>query len=97
MSKTQWPDLFPIVDTWLPGETLYSLASRHHLVSGNILAANTCEQLFGHSRLGCSHDLPGQLDEFVKRTGGGLGGPPTSPATVQFSRISFPIGLLPTR
>lgn len=73
MNDTPWRDLFPIADSWLPGEILYSLASRHHLVSGNILAAQTCVQLFGHSRLGCSHDLPAQLHEFVKRTEGVLG------------------------
>lgn len=73
MIDTPWRELFPIVDTWLPGETLFSLASRHHIVSGNVLASQTCQQLFGHPRLGCSHDLPAQLDEFVERTGGALG------------------------
>lgn len=75
MSDTLWANLSPVVDTWFPGETLYSLASRHHHVSGNMLASQTCEQLFGHTHLGCSHDLPAQLDEFVRRTDGALGTP----------------------
>jgi len=61
------------VTEWLPGETLFSLASRHHHISGNILAAQTSLQLFGHSRQGLSHDFPARVSHFVKQTHGLLG------------------------
>jgi len=60
----------PLLDQWLPDETLFSLASRHHVVSGNVRPGDTCFQLFGHKRLGSSHDLPARVDEFVRRTAG---------------------------
>jgi transposase len=63
----------PQITEWLPQETLYSLASRHHHVSGNVLPAETCLQLFGHWRQGSSHDMPSRIDEFVQRTEGILG------------------------
>ena len=58
---------------WLPDETLFSLASRFHRVSGNRLAATTCQALFGHARQGCAHDLPSRIDEFVARSEGKFG------------------------
>lgn len=63
----------PRLTTWLPGETLFSLASRYHLISGNALPADSCLQLFGHRRLGSAHDLPSRIDELVARTWGELG------------------------
>ena len=66
-----WP--LPHVTRWLPQETLYSLASRHHHASGNILPSQTSQQLFGHNRQGALHDIPSRIDEFVKRTEGALG------------------------
>lgn len=63
----------PSLTTWLPGETLFSLASRYHLISGNFLAADSCLQLFGHSKQGSAHDIPSRIDEFVARTRGELG------------------------
>ncbi|HJV87900.1 MAG TPA: TnsD family Tn7-like transposition protein [Noviherbaspirillum sp.] len=58
---------------WYPDETLFSLASRYHVVSGNLSAAATCMRLFGHPQRGSQHDLPGRIDEFVRRTGSLLG------------------------
>lgn len=68
-------DLFgrPTFLSWLPGETLFSLISRHHRFRGHTLAAHTCEQFFGHPRAGSPHDLPGRLSHFVSRTGGRFG------------------------
>lgn len=58
---------------WLPDESLYSLAARHHRISGNLRPERTALQLFGHSRGGYPHDLPGGLDHFVAVTDGRLG------------------------
>lgn len=58
---------------WLPGETLFSLVSRHHCFWGHPLAARTCEQFFCHSRAGSQHDLPSRLSHFVARTDGCFG------------------------
>ena len=58
---------------WLPDEILFSLASRHHLMSGNALASSTCQQLFGDSRQGSQHDLPCRIDHFSTVTRGLLG------------------------
>ncbi|MGZ5799376.1 MAG: TnsD family Tn7-like transposition protein [Burkholderiaceae bacterium] len=60
---------------WLPDETLFSLASRYHRLSGNTLASATCRHLFGDARVGTMHDFPGRVDEFCMRTGGYLGDP----------------------
>lgn len=69
------PDLFPSlsVTQWLPGETLFSLVSRHHRLSSNSLARATCLQVFGHPKQGCAHDFPCRLNVFVHRTGTALG------------------------
>lgn len=68
-------DLFgkPALLSWLPGETLFSLVSRHHQFRGHTLAVHTCEQFFAHSRAGSQHDLPSRLSHFVDRTGGCFG------------------------
>lgn len=58
---------------WYPDETLFSLASRYHVVSGNLSAAATCMRLFGHPQRGCQHDLPSRIDEFARRSGSLLG------------------------
>lgn len=58
----------PTLLAWLPGETLFSLVSRHHFFWGNPLSARTCEQVFGHRRAGSQHDLPSRLSHFVSRT-----------------------------
>jgi hypothetical protein len=65
-------DLHPL-PSWLPDETLFSLASRYHHLSGNRLASHTCHELFGHGQQGAQHDLPTRLTHFVSATGGVLG------------------------
>lgn len=71
----QVADLFdsPTFLSWLPGETLFSLASRHHYFRGHVLAAHTCEEFFGHHRAGSQHDFPSRLSQFVRRTRGCFG------------------------
>ncbi|WP_159918219.1 TniQ family protein [Pantoea sp. 18069] len=70
------PDLFPdfLLLNWLPDETLFSLVSRQHLLSGEVIASRTSERFFGGSRAGAQHDFPNRLATFVERTGGRLGG-----------------------
>lgn len=63
----------PAFLSWLPGETLFSLVSRHHCFSGHALSARTCKQFFGHERAGSQHDLPSRLFQFVARTKGCCG------------------------
>lgn len=63
----------PFVDAWRDDETLFSLASRQHVISCSARASDTCRALFGHAQLGSAHDLPSCLDRFVERTGGILG------------------------
>lgn len=63
----------PAFLSWLPGETLFSLVSRHHYFSGHVLSARTCKQFFGHERAGSQHDLPSRLCQFVARTRGCFG------------------------
>lgn len=58
---------------WLPGETLFSLCSRYHLLSGNRLASTTCKALFGHARQGSQHDLPCRLETLFRRSAGVCG------------------------
>jgi transposase len=50
---------------WLPDESLYSLASRHHQLAGNVRPEQTAAQLFGHAHGGFPHDLPAGLDYFA--------------------------------
>lgn len=68
-------DLFnPLLGlNWLPDETVFSLASRHHRIAGNMRSSDTCRQLFGHAYQGSAHDLPSRIQEFTRRTGGSLG------------------------
>lgn len=69
------PDFFPDEQLlqWLPGEMLFSLLSRQHLLSGASLALRTSERFFGRAREGSQHDFPSHLAYFVERTGGQLG------------------------
>lgn len=53
---------------WLPDESLFSLLSRFHILSGNRLASDTCRSLFGHPHGGCEHDFPTRLGELCRRT-----------------------------
>ena len=59
--------------TWLPDETLFSLVSRHHALSGALHPWITCDRFFGHRRRGSAHDFPSRLDEFASRTGFAFG------------------------
>ena len=73
--RDQNEDLFsgPRIRKWLPDETLYSLASRQHVLSGNWNPAETCIQLFGHPRSGAAHDFPSNIDFFCRTTNLELG------------------------
>ena len=72
-TEGQSVDLPAFLPSWLPGETLYSLCSRYHHLSGNRLAADTCLQLFTAQDAGFLHDFPSHLESFVARTQGVLG------------------------
>ncbi|WP_354533516.1 TniQ family protein [Ralstonia sp. 1138] len=58
---------------WLPDETLFSLVSRQHSVSGNVCASTTCHEVFGVDRLGPDANIPRVLASFVAATGGRYG------------------------
>jgi transposase len=62
----------PLV-TWLGNETVFSLAARHHRLSGNALARSTCLQLFKHHRLGSQHDFPSRIQVLADQARGTLG------------------------
>ncbi len=66
-------DFGPGLLEWLPGETLFSLISRQHRLSGRRLAEETCRIFFGSARGGSQHDFPTCLDALARRTGGLLG------------------------
>lgn len=57
----------------LPGETLFSLCSRHHRLWGHGSSWPSTIALFGGRRLGTQHDFPAGIDAFVARTGGHYG------------------------
>lgn len=52
---------------WLPNESLYSLCSRYHQLSGHVTSARTCQMLFGSDRVGSSHDIPARLLSLLGR------------------------------
>lgn len=58
---------------WLPGETLFSLISRHHFFWGHPLSSRTCLQFYGHARAGSQHDFPSRLSRFEELTQGRYG------------------------
>lgn len=68
---TSSAELFrPQIDPgWLPDETLFSLCSRIHRLSCNILSSTTTRQLFGHARCGVEHDFPSNLAALALRSG----------------------------
>lgn len=68
-----WEGDVPRLDGWFPGETLFSLASRFHRVSGEVASGPTGQRLFGHRAQGCSHDFPSRVRIFAKRTEGVFG------------------------
>lgn len=63
----------PEVETWLPGETLFSLVSRQHALSVHAKPADTCLHWFGHALIGSAHDLPARIATFTERTKGRFG------------------------
>lgn len=69
------PDLFPAEQLleWLPGETLFSLLSRQHQLSGFTVAARTSERFFGNTCAGAQHDFPNRLATLIQRTNGQFG------------------------
>lgn len=58
---------------WLPDETLFSLCSRHHRLSGRGVSAETTRALFGHRSAGSQHDFPNRIGEFCRRTDNAYG------------------------
>lgn len=62
----------PLLD-WLPDETLFSLVSRNHCLSGHDVGWRTSQLLFGSRQEGIHHDLPNGLAVFSERTGDQLG------------------------
>jgi Tn7-like transposition protein D/TniQ len=75
MNSTRQLDLLSLEAPldWLPNESLYSLASRYHHLSGAVRPEVTARRLFGHSRGGFPHDLPGGLAHFSSIFNGRLG------------------------
>lgn len=61
------------VEGWLPDETLFSLCSREHRLSGALLSRTTTERLFASKRLGTAHDVPARLRHFIVATNGRFG------------------------
>lgn len=53
---------------WLPDETFFSLCSRLHVFSGDVLPGVTASRLFGLPRSGVKHDLPCGLSVFEERS-----------------------------
>lgn len=58
---------------WLPGETLFSLASRFHFMSGRARSAHTSRLLFGANRGGFPPAIPGRVKNFTNAFGQSLG------------------------
>lgn len=58
---------------WLPGESLFSLCSRYHQLSGHHIPAKSCHTLFGTARSGSAHDVAANLQRLVDRSQGSLG------------------------
>jgi len=70
------PELFETTTgllAWLPGESLFSLASRQHALWGYANAGETAQILFGKKHSGVHHDFPSGLDELELRTDGAWG------------------------
>ncbi|WP_439606260.1 TnsD family Tn7-like transposition protein [Hydrogenophaga sp.] len=70
--KIERPNGLTLV-AWLPGETLFSLAARHHFLWGHAVSSRTAAAMFGDRHLGTHHDLPSGLDRFTYITRGVLG------------------------
>lgn len=60
---------------WLPGESLYSLVARNHMVRGNIKPVDTINEFFGMAKDRCLSEARTELDCLMERTSGSLGSP----------------------
>ena len=58
----------PAVSDWLPDETLFSLVSRQHCLSGNTTTFQTCREAFGLDRLGPEANMLAVPGSFVVAT-----------------------------
>ncbi len=67
-----FPSYVPLPD-WLPNETIFSLASRYHRLSGTPPAHYTSNRLFGDSKRGYQHDFPSGLQYLIDVTHGKVG------------------------
>lgn len=63
----------PFLQPWFERETLYSWASRFHVMQGRGADKRTGLTLFGRVNAPCQHDIPSGLNHFVSYTRGGLG------------------------
>jgi len=59
--------------TWLPNETVFSLCSRSHIISGHRAAHQTTKDIFQLDRPRIAHDLPNRLQFLEARFCGNLG------------------------
>jgi hypothetical protein len=75
---------------WLPDETVFSLCSRFHVISGHSAAHQTTRAIFQHHRTGSAHDLPSRLEYFAARFDGRLG----SAREISVHRTILPFYLL---
>jgi len=67
-------DLWPLpISDWIGDETLFSLCSRIHVLTGNVFSHATSQVLFGHPKRGTQHDFPTHLSHFEHVTRGQLG------------------------
>lgn len=63
------PTLSPALE-WLPDESLFSLCSRYHHLTGHHTSARSCLMLFGSARTGSAHDVPARVQSLVDRCPG---------------------------
>lgn len=85
MSTEQIP-LPPLLD-WLPGESLFSLCSRFHFLSGHATSDRTCMALFNNRRSSAAHDIPSHVETISDVFGGHLGS--ASDIVFQHSLLPF--------
>lgn len=73
--ETGVTDARQVVPNWLPDETVFSICSRIHVLTGHAADRSTCLALFGHPRQGSQHDLPARLSHFSQIAPDRLGSP----------------------
>lgn len=74
----------------LPGESLFSLCSRHHALWGHPTSRRTTVALLGGARAGTQHDLPSHLESLARRTDGHWGNAATLAADRTLLRFYAP-------